>query len=75
MRPRYTIHARERMIERNLTEQDIEYVVANYHTMYHDRKGNPNYVGAIGDRRVRVVVAVGTHPLLIITVIVAEVGG
>ncbi len=69
---RYTIHARERLAERNVTEADVERILANYHTMYHDRKGNPNYVGSLGERRVRVVVAAGVTPTLVITIVVSD---
>jgi len=69
---RYTIHARERLVERDVTEADVELILANYHTMYHDRKGNPNYVGTVGERRVRIVVAAGVTPPLVITIIVSD---
>ena len=64
---RYTRHAREQMALRRISEGEIEDVLQGFHTHYYDRNGNDIYVGHPGGRRVKVVVARGGEPPLIIT--------
>lgn len=52
---------------RNISEAEVEQVLGSYHTHYNDRVGNDIYVGRPGGRRVKVVVAKGSEPPLIIT--------
>lgn len=67
MRPTYSYHARLRMQERHISEEEIEETLADYHTSYTDRKGNPIYIGHPGGRRIKVVVAQGSDPPYVIT--------
>ena len=55
------------MAERGITEQEVEDVLENYHTHYHDRSGNDIYVGHPSGRRIKVVVAKELDPPLVIT--------
>lgn len=55
------------MAERGISEQEIEAVLNSYHTHYHDRSGNDVFVGHPSGRRIKVVVAKGSDPPLIIT--------
>jgi hypothetical protein len=54
---RFSAHARERMRERNVTEDEVSAVLNEHDVRFADRKGNPCYVRQLGDRRVKVVVA------------------
>ena len=67
---RYTIHAKERMKQRGITEEEVEYCLNNYHTSYTDPKGNPIYRADLADgRRIKVVIrAKSVEPKVIITV-------
>lgn len=65
--PRYSRHARLRMHHRNITESEVEYVLENYHTSYTDRDGNPILIGEPGGRYIKVVMAKGSNPPLVIT--------
>ncbi len=67
---RYTRHARDRMKQRGITEEDIEYCLNNYHTAYTDSSGNPIYKTDLPDgRKIKVVVkAKSGDPKVIITV-------
>jgi len=66
----YTRHAKDRMQERGITEDEVEYCLNNYHTSYADPDGNPIYKADLpGDRRIKVVVkANSTDPIIVITV-------
>ena len=66
----YTRHARERMRERRITEEEVEYCLEHYHTCYSDSKGNTIYKAELpNSRHIKVVVkAKSTEPKLIITV-------
>lgn len=56
----YTKHARERMMQRGIVEQDVEYCLQNYHTSYPDTKGNLIYRAELpGGRHVKVVLKAG----------------
>ena len=64
---KYTRHAREQMALRKILESEVRSVLESYHTHYADRNGNDIYVGRPSGRRVKVVVAKGSRPPLIIT--------
>ena len=64
----HTKHSRDRQAERNVTDQEIEEVLANWHTKRQDRDGNDVLIGDPGGRYVKVVVAQGSNPPRIITV-------
>ncbi len=66
----YTRHARDRMQERGITEEEVEYCLDNYHTFYTDFGGNPIYKADLpGGRRIKVVVkAKSVDPIVVITV-------
>ncbi len=65
-----TLHARDRMKQRQITEQDIEYCLKHYHTSYTDPEGNPIYVADLqGGWQIKVVVkANSVDPIVVITV-------
>jgi hypothetical protein len=56
------------MRQRRISEEEVEAVLADYHTEYPDRQGNRIVIGRPGDRRVKVVVAKDSDPPRIITV-------
>lgn len=66
----YTRHAKDRMRERGITEEEVEYCLDNYHTSYTDSKGNPIYKADLpSGRRIKVVVKSNSvDPIVIITV-------
>ncbi len=66
----YTRHAKDRMQERGITEEEVEYCLNNYHTFYADSAGNPIYKADLPDgRHIKVVVkAKSVDPKIIITV-------
>jgi Domain of unknown function (DUF4258) len=61
-----SVHARQRMVLRRITAQEIGSVLDNYHTRYQDKKGNDILIGHPGGRRIKVVVARGSSPPFII---------
>lgn len=65
---RFSTHARERLSERNVTEDEVASVVDGYDVSFADPKGNPCYVRQVGERRIKVVVALD-DPNFVITVI------
>ncbi len=66
----YTRHARNRMQERGITEEEVEYCLNNYHTFYTDSGGNPIYKVDLPDSRCIKVVAKANSidPIVVITV-------
>ena len=66
----FTFHAKQRMKERGITKEEVEYCLNEYHTSYTDVKGNPIYkVDLPSGKRVKVVVkANSVDPSVIITV-------
>ena len=65
----YTDHARDRMKERNISEEDVKECLSNYQTSYPDDDNddfvNYVYISPIG-RKIRVVVKEkGSHKLVI----------
>ena len=55
------------MVARTITEAEVEDTLDAYHTLYEDRKGNDIYIGHPGGRRIKVVIAKGSNPRLVIT--------
>jgi hypothetical protein len=66
----YSHHASDRMRQRGITEKEVEYSLNNYHTSYHDAKGNPIYRAVLpSGRNIKVVMrADSIDPRLVITV-------
>ena len=66
----YTRHAKDRMQERGITEEEVEDCLNNYNTSYTDSKGNPIYrVELPSGRHIKVVVkANSVDPIIVITV-------
>jgi len=64
----YTYHARLRMRQRSISEDEVEAVIGNADTRYTDPDGNPCYVRTISGRRLKVVVEPGSNPPVVITV-------
>jgi len=65
----YTLHAKDRMKQYGITEEEVEYCLNNYHTSYTDKKGNPIYKADLpSGRRIKVVKAKSVDPIIIITV-------
>jgi hypothetical protein len=66
-------HALNRMAQRRIKRRDIECVLDGPDISYTDREGNLCLVGYLEDqRKLRVVVAKGSDPLNIITVIILD---
>jgi len=55
------------MVARKITEAEVESTLTAYHTLYQDRKGNDIYIGHPDGRRIKVVIAKGSNPRLVIT--------
>ena len=65
----YTLHAREQMAERGVTEADVERVLAAHDMSGLDPDGNVRLSGQIAPRnRLLIVVAKDSQPLRIISV-------
>ncbi len=66
----YTRHAKERMKQYGIKEEEVEYCLNNYHTSYTDKKGNPIYKADLPDgRHIKVVAKAGSvDPRIVITV-------
>jgi hypothetical protein len=57
------------MQQRRITEQEVEYCLQNYLTIYPDKAGNPIYRTDLPDgKRIKVVVKANTVDPLVITV-------
>ncbi len=65
----YSNHARQRMTRRRITESDVELAISNADIEHSDRDGNPCYVKTVRGKRIRVVIARGSNPSKVITVI------
>ena len=63
----YTQNSRDQMASRNISEAEVESVIDDHHTHYHDRDGNDIYVGHPAGRRIKVVVAKNSDPPRVIT--------
>jgi len=66
----YTCHAKDRMQERGITEEEVEHCLNNYHTYYTDKKGNPIYRANLPNGKyIKVVVkANSADSIVVITV-------
>ena len=66
----YTRHAKDRMKQRGITEEEVEYCLNNYHTSYADSGGNPIYKADLPDgKHIKVVVRKqSVDPKVVITV-------
>ncbi len=67
MNLQYLPHARKRMGQRRISEEEVEACLQNHDILYHDKKGNPKYDTYVGNRRIKVVVQ-KENPLVVITV-------
>ena len=63
----YTCHAKDRMKERGITEEEVEYCLNNYHTSYTDSDGNPIYKSNLPYIKV-IIKAKSVEPMVVITV-------
>ena len=64
----YTQHAKDRMQQRGITEEEVEYCLQNYHTSYQD-KGKPIYRTDLpSGKQIKVVIAANTEDITVITV-------
>lgn len=64
-----TNRARERMAQEGLSDRDVAHVFDHYDVSYVDQYGNLRLVGDAPDgRRVRLVTAIDTDPVIVITV-------
>ncbi len=52
---------------RQISKDEVEAVLADYHTSYSDKKGNLIFIGRVDERRIKVVVAKGSIPPFVIT--------
>jgi Domain of unknown function (DUF4258) len=68
----YRVHALQRMVERDIREEDVAHVVLTGRTIedYPDDKPYPSrlILGWIGSRPIHVVAATSEHEIIIITV-------
>lgn len=62
---RYSRHARVRMAERSISEDEVLQVTRDPQVTFTDQKGNPCYVRQIGGRRLKVVVALDDDQFVI----------
>jgi hypothetical protein len=60
--PTYSRHARDQMVNRSITEQEVEETLRTAHTQYTDKKGNSVLIAHVGTRRIKVVVAKDSDP-------------
>ena len=69
MRLVYTQHARQRMAEEQLSEVDIEGIIAHpYSTRRSRTTGDTMYIGRANGRNVVVITARGSDPQRVVTV-------
>ncbi len=67
MELQYLPHARRRMGQRRISEEEVETCIQAYDILQRDKKGNPKYKAHIGDRYIKVVVQ-KENPSVVITV-------
>lgn len=65
---RYSRHARRRMRQRDVSEAEVEAVLASPSERHRDAAGHDVLIGWPGGRRIRVVAAHDAAPSFIITV-------
>ena len=68
MKPTYSRHARLRMAQKRITEQEVESTISEYDIFYGDKNGNPIYVSHLGGRRIAVVISQSSDPPHVVTV-------
>ncbi len=68
MRLIYTIHARSRMLERCISEADVEEVLANPMRIDSSRNSALVAIGKLGERRVKIIYRIEDNNTIIITV-------
>jgi len=67
MKVQYLPHALKRMRQRRISKEEVEACLQDYDIEYRDKKGNPKYRAAVGDRHIKVVVQ-KENPSVVITV-------
>ena len=60
------------MIERRISEAEVEACWSDHYADYPDKKGNPNYIAEVRGRRIKVVVSKSDNRVIIT---VADQGG
>ena len=65
--PVYSNHSRRRMVQREITEHDVEFILSHYHTEYPDKDGNRVLIGDRDQGQLKIVVAKDSYPPFIIT--------
>jgi hypothetical protein len=53
------------MIERHISEAEVEACWNDHYADYPDKKGNPNYIGVVRGRRIKVVVSKSDNRVII----------
>lgn len=56
------------MGEREISEYEVETTLVEYHTRYTDYRGNEVLIASVAGRRIKIVVAQGSNPARIVTV-------
>ena len=64
----YSRHARDRMVQRSISDSEVEEVLSSYDIEYPDREGNRVLIGRPEGRRIKVVVRKDSNPPFVITV-------
>jgi len=63
----YTHHAEDRMRQRGITKDEVEYCLDQPEICYKDPKGNPIYRGLVpGGKKIKVVTAADTSDQIVI---------
>jgi hypothetical protein len=63
----YSLHARKRMRQYQISKEEVESCLQNHEILYTDKKGNPKYTAVIGGRCIKVIVS-KDNPNYVITV-------
>ena len=63
----YSLHARKRMKQRRISEEEVKSCLQSHEILYTDKKGNPKYTAVIGGRCIKVIVS-KDNPNYVITV-------
>lgn len=67
MPPTYSRHARERMRQRGISDQEVEHVIQNPELSYPTREGNTILEGTYQGRRIKVIIVRDSDPPHVIT--------
>ncbi len=65
---RFSRHARQRMLERAISEEDVEAVLGNPDVTFADPSGNPCSIREVNGRRIKVVVKAADTDFVITTI-------